>query len=174
MQSERAMSAAEWIAANEAAQAAKSEILGGVVQKNIDELSELRKEQSFFREEQARQGSEWKNGLDGAKEELLGRLKDQDASIHRENVRVYRNVQASMIAELEKQTVLLQTELASVKEELSAIREKVSEQKRVKVNSPLLTAAFLLSLGTLAIEILDFTGILSWLVRLGNAAFFGM
>ncbi len=149
MQSERAMSAGEWIAANEAAEAAKGEILGGVVQKNIDELAELRKEQKLFREEQAN-------------------------TIHRENVRVYRNVQASMIAELEKQTALLQEEIGSLKEEVSALRQKVSEDKAVKVHSPLLLAAFLLSFGTFIIEILDFTGVLSWLIKLGNSVFFGI
>ena len=50
-QAEKVLNAEEWIAANEAASAARGEILGEVVQKNIEEMGLLREEQELFRKQ---------------------------------------------------------------------------------------------------------------------------
>jgi hypothetical protein len=58
-----------------------------------------------------------------ALEELIH---SSDEQIHKDNVRVYRNVQASMIEELEKQTKTLETSLYALREGQSSLEEQLN------------------------------------------------
>lgn len=57
-------------------------------------------------------------------EEFITASKDQITDfVHKENVKVYRNVQAAVIEELQKQTEILLEENRAVKEKLSAMKK---------------------------------------------------
>ena len=152
MQAEKSYSAQEWIAANHAAEAARSEVLATVAQENAARFAEVKTAQEEAQETIL-------TSLEGVGSAISEKLDKQDEFHHRENVRVYRNVQASLVSELEKQTADLKQELARLQQALEA--ERAQNKKR---RSPLLWATFAGVMAVLAIEVLDFTGILAYLI----------
>ncbi|MBR2730026.1 MAG: hypothetical protein Q4C02_02025 [Eubacteriales bacterium] len=103
--------------------------------------------------------------VSGPREEILASLQktqdharqlqqESDDFNHKENVRVYRNIQASMIAELGKQTQELRTQLDALQEMLQAMRPDPAEGFVRKVSFGLLAAV-------LAIQLLEAVGLLS-------------
>ena len=107
------------------------------------------------------------SAAEAAKQEML-------STVVEENVRVYRNVQAAVRSDLDSQTSLLKQEISLLKEELQKAQEEnrklLSERK---LHSPLLVWTFLFAFSILCIEVMDFTGVLDYLIRIGNAFFFG-
>lgn len=103
--------------------------------------------------------------VSGPREEILASLQktqdharqlqqESDDFNHKENVRVYRNIQASMIAELGKQTQELRTQLDALQEMLQAMRPDPAEGFVRKVSFGLLATV-------LAIQLLEAVGLLS-------------
>ena len=79
---------------------------------------------------------------------------ESDDFNHKENVRVYRNIQASMIAELGKQTQELRTQLDALQEAVQALRPDPAEGFLRKMSFGLLAAV-------LAIQLIEAVGLLS-------------
>lgn len=98
--------------------------------------------------------------------------------IHKENVRVYRNVQASVVDELDKQTKTLAEQLTAMDDKLSRIYEavfilteeqkannatlleKLAKIKRGKANVGLQIVVLIAALADLAFNLLRYFGIL--------------
>lgn len=66
--------------------------------------------------------SEIKEALEGSKEAVSEIVKEQEDFIHKENVRVYRNVQASIVDELKLQTEALAIQNARLDKKLKAAK----------------------------------------------------
>lgn len=103
--------------------------------------------------------------VSGSQEEILASLQktreqaqelqqQSDDFNHKENVRVYRNIQASMIAELGKQTQELRTQLDAMQETVQALRPDPAEGFLRKTSFGLLAAI-------LAIQFIEAVGLLS-------------
>lgn len=163
MQTGRLLSADEQIMANGAAEAAQTEVLKHIINENDRRFEEVRTSTE-------KTGEEILGSIEESRNTLAQRLQQQDDFSHRENVCVYRNVQASMITELEKQTKELKEEISLLMEKLEKVEQAGAERK--KIHSPLLWITFLLAAAGVTIQVLDFTGILDILIRMGNAVFF--
>ena len=160
MQPGTEFNAEDWIRANGVAEAARTKALEETVSETERMLSEFQKTGTEGKEELLK-------SLEQTKETLEKRMARQEEYTHKESVRTYRNMQAGMVEELEKQTLTL-------KEELAAMTKKWEEaEKRNRRILPLVTLAVLMGLATLTIQVLDFTGVLSFLVDWGNRFFFG-
>lgn len=103
--------------------------------------------------------------VSGSQEEILASLQktqdharqlqqESDDFNHKENVRVYRNIQASVIAELGKQTQELRTQLDALQEAVQALRPDPAEGFMRKASFGLLAAV-------LAIQLIEAVGLLS-------------
>ena len=89
--------------------------------------------------------------VQSAREQTAMLQQQSDDFSHRENVRVYRNIQASMIAELGKQT-----------QELSARLDALQESLRPDPSVPFMRkVSFGLLIAVLAIQLLEGVGLLS-------------
>lgn len=167
MQTGRSYSPDELIAMNSAAEAAKQEMLSTVVEENVRRFHEVKDTQEETTEEIL-------SSLKEVESSIQEKLSKQDDFNHKENVRVYRNVQAAVRSDLDSQTSLLKQEISLLKEELQKAQEEnrklLSERK---LHSPLLVWTFLFAFSILCIEVMDFTGVLDYLIRIGNAFFFG-
>ncbi len=157
MQTGRSYSPDELIAMNSAAEAAKQEMLSTVVEENVRRFHEVKDTQEETTEEIL-------SSLKEVESSIQEKLSRQDDFNHKENVRVYRNVQAAVRSDLDSQTSLLKQEISLLKEEL---------QKAQEENRKLLVWTFLFAFSILCIEVMDFTGVLDYLIRIGNAFFFG-
>jgi LmbE family N-acetylglucosaminyl deacetylase len=82
-------------------------------------------------------------------------IENSDAAAHKDHVRVYRNVQASVIAELAKQTEQLSAELAVLKEQTAPDAEA---DKRGRISYRLLIAL-------LAVQLLEGAGLAALLLH---------
>ncbi len=81
------------------------------------EADRLRSENADFRrqaETSAAQGRAILEAINQTKQELSDQLKASDEATYRDGVRVYRNVQAALISELDKQTKDLDAALRGV------------------------------------------------------------
>ncbi|MBO5565320.1 MAG: hypothetical protein J5935_06880 [Lachnospiraceae bacterium] len=168
MQTGRSYSPDELIVMNSAAEVAKQEMLSTVVEENVRRFSEVKDTQEETTEEIL-------SSIRDVETAIQEKLNRQDDFNHKDNVRVYRNVQAAVKSDLDAQSALLKQEIALLKEELVQAREenrKLLAEK--KLRSPLLVWTFLFAAAILCIEVLDFTGALDYLIRIGNAFFFGM
>lgn len=128
-----------------------------------DELAAAKKQQEEFVSETKKQQEEFAAKTKGQMEELLAQTKEQqkdmlpemkkqvedavqrsDDFLHKENVKVYRNVQAAMTEELDKQT--------------EKILDKQSESaKKQKIMLPLSIITILLILADIAVHLLNIT-----------------
>lgn len=113
---------------------------------------------------------EFYTSVDEGREKIFAQMARSDEAAHRDSVRVYRNVQASMITELGKQTKELNAEISALTNKLEQTRaelKKAQEEasaKRHKVSSPLLLFTFAASIAALALEILEVTGLIGRLM----------
>ncbi len=113
---------------------------------------------------------EFYTSVDEGREKIFAQMARSDEAAHRDSVRVYRNVQASMITELGKQTKELNAEITALTNKLEQTRaelKKAQEEasaKRHKVSSPLLLFTFAASIAALALEILEVTGLIGRLM----------
>ena len=113
---------------------------------------------------------EFYTSVDEGREKIFAQIARSDEAAHRDSVRVYRNVQASMITELGKQTKELNAEITALTNKLEQTRaelKKAQEEasaKRHKVSSPLLLFTFAASIAALALEILEVTGLIGRLM----------
>ena len=113
---------------------------------------------------------EFYSSVDEGREKIFAQMARSDEAAHRDSVRVYRNVQASMITELGKQTKELNAEISALTNKLEQTRaelKKAQEEasaKRHKVSSPLLLFTFAASIAALALEILEVTGLIGRLM----------
>ena len=82
-------------------------------------------------------------------------IENSDAAAHKDHVRVYRNVQASVIAELAKQTEQLSAELAVLKEQTAPDAEA---DKRGRISYRLLIAL-------LAVQLIEGAGLAALLLH---------
>lgn len=81
-------------------------------------------------------------------EEISNTLKEQDEFIHKENVRVYRNVQASVIEELKLQTEALSIQSKGLENKIKSLKPVVIVSLVFNIISILgLAAVILLQLG---------------------------
>lgn len=118
-------------------------------------LAESKKQQEMFSEETKKQLETFSEETKKQLGEALGRSED---FFHKESVKVYRNVQASMTEELGKQTEALgkQTEaLAMQMEALSALQKESG--KKQKAVLPLTVFMLLLLLADIAIHLFNIT-----------------
>ena len=97
-------------------------------------------------------------------------LQQSDDQAHRDNVRVYRNVQAAMIEELSKQTTELTSHTTELTNKLEKL-EKMNEELREEVNrEPQPTKFEKISLGLLAavmvIQVLEGAGLISLMMQM--------
>ena len=96
--------------------------------------------------------------IDLSREKIAELLQQSDEFAHKENVRVYRNIQASMIAELDKQTKTLQETLHETDARLARMEEALEEPVKPRlrwIQIVILVAA----LAALCFEVLEFLGL---------------
>lgn len=86
-------------------------------------------------------------------------MQASDEFSHKENVRVYRNVQAAMISELSKQTEELNSRLAEISQQQEQLRSDNSRTLLQKVTFGLVAAV-------MAIQLLEGAGLISVLTSL--------
>ena len=146
----------EIITANGQAEATQAEALQAEVRNLISTLDTKLNELKDISAQSANQAT--------ANEEYSAQLNDVgdklESHIHKENVRVYRNVQASMTDELTKQTETLKEEFAN---QIKGINDKIdamSKKQGGKAILPLQIIALLVVIGDLAINILRMLGML--------------
>lgn len=96
-------------------------------------------------------GDKTKENLDTMQEKIADLIQQSDDFSHKENVRVYRNIQAATEQQLQKQT-----------QELKDALEAASQPKKQKT-SPLLILTFIVALLALLLECADVFGLLSLL-----------
>lgn len=82
----------------------------GALKECIDKLEAM---QDAAKQDAARQDADMEQELVQIKELLEEKFKQSDDFLHKENVKVYRNVQAAVTDELKKQTEVLQSEMQS-------------------------------------------------------------
>lgn len=113
---------------------------------------------------------EMRGSLSDSKDQILDSIRSSsdrsqelmqasDEFSHKENVRVYRNVQASMITELSKQTEELNRKLAEIQSEQEQQRSDHSQTLLQKVT-------FGLVIAVMAIQLLEGAGLISILTSL--------
>lgn len=90
-------------------------------------------------------GTSFEDRLSAQKEEISKLMKDSEDFVHKENVKVYRNVQAVIQEELPKQT----------EEIKSAVQESVDSVHTSGALLPLVILALLASLGSIALQVLQ-------------------
>ena len=90
-------------------------------------------------------GTNFEDRLSAQKEEISKLMKDSEDFVHKENVKVYRNVQAVIQEELPKQT----------EEIKSAVQESVDSVHTSGALLPLVILALLASLGSIALQVLQ-------------------
>lgn len=141
------------------------------------EADRLRVENERYRREAAERNASGKqilDAIDRAESSLSAQLKDSDDAAYHNGVRVYRNVQAAMISELDKQTkdigaslyALQQTQL-NMDAALRDIQEESMKQEPKREKPSALTIiTFLLVLLLLAFEICDKLGLVDRLLTL--------
>lgn len=98
------------------------------------------------------------DSIGGSQQKIAELLQQSDEFAHKENVRVYRNIQASMISELEKQTKTLQGSLDDLAARLARIEEDMGEPVKPAVTGvqiAILVCAVLAAAG----GILQFAGV---------------
>ncbi len=91
--------------------------------------------------------------IDESRETIERQLRQSDEASHKDSVRVYRNVQASMIAELEKQTKAMSERI----DELTKRIEEIDARPK-KIRSPLLVLTFIAAVGALVFQWLQTAG----------------
>ena len=84
--------------------------------------------------------------MNGLQEKLEGRFTNMEDYMHTDNVKVYRNVQASMIEELKKQT-------AELKE------EQIKTAENSKVMLPFMIITMAVTIANLAVTIASILGL---------------
>ena len=130
MQAEFLRNADEMIKANGAAEAARSQALMEIIEDREDRLDKameegrersdaLEKNLSAVVEKSAEStGEAISTKLSDVQQKLIRQMNESDSSRHTDAVRIYKNVQASVVEELQKQTEDLRKELDSTREEL--------------------------------------------------------
>lgn len=96
-------------------------------------------------------GDKTKESLDSMQEKIADLIQQSDDFSHKENVRVYRNIQAATEQQLQKQT-----------QELKDALEPLTKQEKPKT-SPLLILTFIVALAGLLLECADLFGLLHML-----------
>ncbi len=91
--------------------------------------------------------------IDESRETIERQLRQSGEASHKDSVRVYRNVQASMIAELEKQTKAMSERI----DELTRKIEEIDARPK-KVQSPLIVMTFIAAAAAFFIELLQAAG----------------
>lgn len=98
-----------------------------------EEKSEVDPEASAREQEAFRQALA--ASIDDSQKKIEELLQQSDQLAHRENVRVYRNVQASMISELEKQTQQLQNAQDEQTQSLQALQDEQLQNMQTILSS---------------------------------------
>ena len=151
----------EMIKANGAAEAARSEALGQIIATGADKLDTAAEKAA--QERKAMEGN-LSAAILGSSEEILKKVSESDAYSHQDAVRVYKNVQASMIEELGKQTAELKAEIEALKAELSMAVKKTAELENEKLGRRVGTPVrilIILSAAMIILEILNMAGVFS-------------
>ena len=113
-----------------------------LLNESLAKISEI-KENSEALEKTSAEMNESMNGL---QEKLEGRFTNMEDYMHTDNVKVYRNVQASMIEELKKQT-------AELKE------EQIKTAENSKVMLPFMIITMAVTIANLAVTIASILGL---------------
>ena len=153
----RANSTAETLKMNqlEGQVAAYDELLQEIRKVNLKTSENADKTQSFLQEclekaqtlQNTEASNETKEQTYAEMKELLEELfKQSDDFQHKENVKVYRNVQAVLVEELEKQNKVINDQLQEMKESLST----ELSAKKTKGNTAVLVFTILTFIGVLA------------------------
>ena len=98
-----------------------------------------------------------------AQDAAEARQKKSDDLAHRDSVRVYRNIQASMVSELAAQTEKLQASLAQMQDQQTRLLE---EARPDKTQSILSRVSFGLIIGILIIQLLEGVGLITILLNM--------
>jgi hypothetical protein len=159
--------AQEMIRANSSAEAAKMERMSKQLETYEGLLQEMRKVNLKTAENADQAEKVMKECLDkleqvkpaetegGDQEKLLEEIKQllqeqsdrSDDFLHKENVKVYRNVQAALIEELGKQTQDLKKQMEELKNQADELREN---QEQYKTSKAILPISILILIGVIA------------------------
>ncbi len=149
----------EMIKANGAAEAARSEALGQIIANGADRLDAAAEKAGAERKAMEENLS---SAIRGSAEDILKKVSESDAYSHQDAVRVYKNVQASMIEELGKQTLELKAEIEELRAELSMAVKKTAELENEKLGRRLgipVRILIVLSAAMIILEILNMAGV---------------
>ncbi|MBR2122067.1 MAG: hypothetical protein IJ930_03915 [Lachnospiraceae bacterium] len=149
----------EMIKANGAAEAARSEALGQIIANGADKLDAAAEKAGTERKAMEENLS---RAIKGTAEDILKKVSESDAYSHQDAVRVYKNVQASMIEELGKQTLELKAEIEELRAELSMAVKKTAELENEKLGRRLgipVRILIVLSAAMIILEILNMAGV---------------
>ena len=175
MQTEYFRNADEMIRANGAAEAARAEAMRQILEGGADRLDKAVEEARTAREDLEKNITGAVSGsaqhteevvreeLSENRKALLKQLEDSDRLAHKDAVRVYKNVQASMIEELQKQTAELKAELESVRSDLAAAVKKTSALEEERIGSRVMRPVKFLvgvSVVILVLELLNMSGVI--------------
>ncbi|MDD6716486.1 MAG: hypothetical protein PUF49_08940 [Firmicutes bacterium] len=95
--------------------------------------------------------------VEDSRKTIADLMQQSDDFAHKENVRVYRNIQAATDQLLQKQTQELKDEIETLKEQLTPKKQKVSAVS---------VLTLILVILCLAYEVLDSFGVISMLIRM--------
>lgn len=175
MQTEYFRNADEMIRANGAAEAARAEAMRQMIAGGADRLDQAVEEARSAREDLEKNITEAvgesarntdaviKGELSETQKAILKQLSDSDQLAHKDAVRVYKNVQASMIEELQKQTAELKSELESVRSELAEAVKKTSALEEERIGTRVMRPVKFLvgvSVVILILELLNMSGVI--------------
>jgi len=99
-----------------------NEMTAQLVQASIEKLDQYQAQAGGEVKDNSEEIEAIRTALAEGNENLIAVLKEQEEFIHKENVRVYRNVQASIVDELKLQTEALATQNSELKKKLKGIK----------------------------------------------------
>ena len=163
------ISAQEMIKANTAAEAAYRKQIEDQNEKYEEEIKVLRQNAQNMEERLGNLESGMEERFNSLKEDIVKRVNESDEATHDVGVRIYRNVQASVIDEQKKQMNEIKEDLnnqmESIRGEFTRMTGQIEELKLSEKSSskgilPLAVILILLAVANLALAVLRIIGLI--------------